>query len=100
MDTWDPVTLTWRFQRNDDELQVRRSADPHAIRLIIQGPSGIRTLDFQTHKELIVAQTQLEDHLTADGWQLIAFSPERRVTVTLTARADVERRHPVVRSSD
>lgn len=74
----DPITLTWTFRRGDDQIDVRRTSQHDTTRLIINGPTGARTLDFATHEALVVAHSALEDHLISDGWRFETFAPERR----------------------
>lgn len=86
-----PTTLTWVYTRGGDVLEIRRTASPEATRLIVEGPSGNRTMDFATHDALVRAHCTFEDDLASDGWTLHAFHPDRRgsagqLTVVLERR--------------
>jgi hypothetical protein len=89
-----PTTLTWVFARGDDVLEIRRTASPDATRLVVEDPSGARTMDFPTHDALVRAHSTFEDQLASDGWRLRAFHPERRSRSAPAPVRVIERRRP------
>jgi hypothetical protein len=74
------VEFTWVFALADRRIEIRRSADANATQLITLGAEGSRTMDFDTHAELVVYQAQFETHLLVSGWSFMRFEPERRGT--------------------
>jgi hypothetical protein len=74
------VEFTWVFVCAEERIEIRRSADVDATQLIILGAEGSRTVDFNSHPELVTYQTQLEAHLLGSGWSFARFEPDRRGT--------------------
>jgi hypothetical protein len=74
------VELTWVFASSEERIEIRRSADVNARQLIILGAEGSRTVDFDSHPELVAYQAQLETHLLGSGWSFARFEPDRRGT--------------------
>ena len=72
------VELTWVFACAEGRIEIRRSADAKATQLIILGAEGSRTVDFDSHAELVAYQTQFEAHLLGSGWSFARFEPDRR----------------------
>jgi hypothetical protein len=92
------VEFTWVFARADERIEIRRSADVNARQLIILGAEGSRTVDFDSHPDLVAYQTQFEAHLLASGWSFARFEPERRGTSDRRRhpRADADRRATIL----
>ena len=75
LSTADPV-YTWLFVRGAERLTIER---PNILRLVVAMPGGDpRTFDFESTVALMEFQVSFERHLTATGWSLESFSPERR----------------------
>jgi hypothetical protein len=72
------VEFTWVFARAGERIEIRRSADVRAAQLIVLGAEGSRTIDFESHPDLVAYQTQFEAHLIGSGWSFARFEPERR----------------------
>jgi hypothetical protein len=76
MDGFSPHTFRWVFRRGAAVVEICRDSSPDADRLIVDGPTGTRVLDFTAHGELVRAHASLEDELLADGWRLVGFASE------------------------
>ena len=71
----DPV-YTWMFVRGSERLTIER---PTILKLVVSMPGGEpRAFDFESTAALMEFQVGFEKHLTATGWSLEAFHPERR----------------------
>ena len=71
----DPV-YTWLFVRGGERLTIER---PTILKLVVSAPGGEpRTFDFESTVALMEFHVSFERHLTATGWSLEAFHPERR----------------------
>jgi hypothetical protein len=71
----NPV-YTWVFARGAERLTIQR---PTPVQLVVSMPGGDpRSFDYDTPMALLDFQLSFEKHLTATGWSLDAFHPERR----------------------
>lgn len=78
MDGFPPYMYRWVFRRGAEAVEICRDSSPDADRLIVDGPTGTRVLDFTAHIDLVRAHAALEDQLRADGWAFSSFTSEPR----------------------
>jgi len=65
----------WTFARGIERLHVRRASERE---LEMASLDGVERFEFTTIDDLVAFHVRLEEHLRAQGWTLVEFSPERR----------------------
>jgi len=65
----------WTFARGIERVHVRRASERE---LEMASLDGVERFEFTTIDDLVAFHVRLEEHLRAQGWTLVKFSPEGR----------------------
>jgi hypothetical protein len=68
----------WSFSRNEELLEVKRTATDEGFLLGVNGDGPPRTYFFAELSRLEQFQADFEKFLLGTGWTFLAYSPERR----------------------
>jgi hypothetical protein len=70
--------LSWTFERNGQQLELRRQDVPEGVLLVMTGDGAPRSYFFRDLAALVPFQTDMESFLISTGWTFVAFAPDRR----------------------
>jgi hypothetical protein len=70
--------LSWTFERDGQQLELRRRDVPDGVLLILTGDGAPRSYFFRDLAALVPFQTDMESFLISTGWTFVAFTPDRR----------------------